>query len=301
MRLNLHIGYNKTGTTAIQSFLNGNRERLLANGILYPATGVYDNAHYSFSQFFMGQPSSDEVRAGDQFIENLADEIAKSGADEVIISSEYLMQANKQIIKKIRMTVDDHFSGVDEIRVVVYLRRHDEWFESVFNQAIKSGANRQWELDIHDYVLRSLGNPSVDYLAVLDRWANEFGVENIRVRPFQKDQFKNGNFIEDFLSALGLDFDLTDFLPSVKENKSMPAGNLYLTGLVQQLPESEAKKSLLNVLLKMDAHEVPFAPHDFGALSTMHKKSIYNHFLKDYRRISKKYLSQSDLELFSRP
>jgi hypothetical protein len=43
MEIIIHVGLHKTGTTTLQNRLFGLREELLGLGILYPATGLYDN------------------------------------------------------------------------------------------------------------------------------------------------------------------------------------------------------------------------------------------------------------------
>ena len=47
MNFIFHIGTHKTGSTAIQSFLFANRNRLLKSGILYPSVGLKDKAHHN--------------------------------------------------------------------------------------------------------------------------------------------------------------------------------------------------------------------------------------------------------------
>lgn len=45
----LHVGANKTGSSAIQNFCNSNRDSLLSSGLLYPVTGCVGDAHYGIS------------------------------------------------------------------------------------------------------------------------------------------------------------------------------------------------------------------------------------------------------------
>lgn len=47
MRLVLHIGNHKTGSTAIQTALSNSYKHLVSNGILYPKAGRARNAHHN--------------------------------------------------------------------------------------------------------------------------------------------------------------------------------------------------------------------------------------------------------------
>jgi hypothetical protein len=47
MKLILHIGTHKTGTTSLQAWLANNREALAANGVSYPhATVAHGSGHH---------------------------------------------------------------------------------------------------------------------------------------------------------------------------------------------------------------------------------------------------------------
>ena len=159
MNIYLHIGYNKTGTSLIQSFMCANNERLLAKGILFPQTDLKDNAHYALSKTFVGQPDSDAVSFGEKYIRKLYDEINAKLPKTMIFSSEYFVMANKYKIKAIKSFFRELFAD-SVVRIIVYLRRHDKWFESCFNQTVKTGTHPDWNLDIRDYILRIMGNPS---------------------------------------------------------------------------------------------------------------------------------------------
>ena len=50
MNIYLHMGFYKTGTTAIQKFLSLNRDQLVKQGFLYPAIGAYGDAHFPISR-----------------------------------------------------------------------------------------------------------------------------------------------------------------------------------------------------------------------------------------------------------
>ena len=52
MKLILHIGSEKTGTTAIQRFFKKNRERLIQNGIYYPLAPMVPDGNHRWGPLF---------------------------------------------------------------------------------------------------------------------------------------------------------------------------------------------------------------------------------------------------------
>lgn len=61
----LHIGVAKTGSTALQKFLQGNRELLARHGFYYPATGEAGNGQMDFAKTFVHTPPATMVMPAD--------------------------------------------------------------------------------------------------------------------------------------------------------------------------------------------------------------------------------------------
>jgi hypothetical protein len=298
MQCILHIGYNKTGTSSIQNFLERNREALRSQGLFYPGCGIFDSAHYGVSRFLVGQPRSELVEAGADLPQRLRAEIAASGCSRVVISSEYFVLADPKQVAATRKFLDE--LGAASTRIVLYLRRHDEWFESLFNQALKTVDGASYEMDIRDYVLRILGgsNPPVRYLKTIDRWAKAFGEESMAVRPFERAQFRNGDLVADFLGVIDPDLKLPAAAAPLRQNESLDGGRAYLIGLLRRMPVSEHRNAMISHTLRMREAEVPFAPKDFGKLSPAIRRSLLRFFQDEYAQIARKFLGRKDGKLF---
>src|ERR1700761_9452859 len=165
VRLYLHIGYPQTGTTALQSFFSQNAARLAEQGLLYPQTGQLHNAHYLFN-FALGLGHWDEgaVEAPEVLAEKLKHEIASTSCNRVLLSSEYFMLAGPDAIARIKALFADY-----DIRVLVYLRRHDDALEAAYAQSAKTAVAPPWQPNIESFILYQLtaNLPQYDYLACL--------------------------------------------------------------------------------------------------------------------------------------
>lgn len=92
MDLLIHVGLHKTGTTSVQNQLHHNRECLLGEGILYPASGLFGSQHALIpgsiipKHFFLDQiPRS---LCTTDYLEALSQEVERASPHLVILSSE---------------------------------------------------------------------------------------------------------------------------------------------------------------------------------------------------------------------
>lgn len=97
------------------------------------------------------------------------------------------------------------------IKLIVYLRRQDDFVASVWNQRLKMPVNHYNETDTwHSYIENCPDDPTLnlDYYSTLQSASNVLGRENIIVRRYDRNFLKDGLSQADFLDALGL--ELTD-------------------------------------------------------------------------------------------
>jgi hypothetical protein len=215
----LHIGMPKTGTTAIQGFLAHNRKKLIQQKVLYPECGVPVNQHTALVKSIVS-PLFDWVhfnQAIDQFdarnyVVDILAQCESNGCNQAILSSEYLwaspaMQAgpnyhlpsqeNFDCIRKIVRVCHDIFSIFEKIKIVVYLRRQDDWLDSFFNQQLKDG----FPIPSTNELLNGAKNYLL-YHANLTMWAEYFGKENLVVRNY--DCLPDRDVVKDFVKIARL-------------------------------------------------------------------------------------------------
>ncbi|MCC5615458.1 hypothetical protein LC605_10330 [Nostoc sp. CHAB 5836] len=201
----LHIGMPKTGTTSLQKVLFNNRDKLLENGYLYPLSGIRHNAkeiedrycHNLLALFFLDFKEKDDLLSQFSTWEGLKTEIDSINPKNVIISAEaftfYDVFYKPETIAKVKDFLNNY-----EIKIVIYLRKQDDFLESCYRYMVNIGACR---VDIKEFYNEY--KHMFNYYQILENWADIFGYQNIIVRQFDKKNMKN-NIFDDFLKAINL-------------------------------------------------------------------------------------------------
>lgn len=213
MKVILHIGTEKTGTTSIQRTLAYERDILAAGGILYPKLFGSEN-HMEIAVAAMSNARADELKMVElsrqdcdhpeyrrRLKDQLHSEIAEGDYHTLIISNEHCHSRLLSDEALIRLV--DLLSGavpVSDIEVVVYLRRQDRLAVSLNSTRIKLGGNGP---------LFPGGNSErmPDYFCfdrLLDRYARVFGQGKLTTRLFERDRLHDGNVVIDFYQVTGL-------------------------------------------------------------------------------------------------
>lgn len=274
-RVILHIGQSKTGTTAIQHFLESNRDALRQAGVLYPdihnqgiALGAKD--HNLIAWALIGKPSRIEVSIK-QFFSDI-DKAFKQDVrlHTVILSAEAFMgephiwnfkseaewrAANVAKVELLYDLLQGH-----EVSVFAYLRRQDHWVNSAFNQLVKTEGliGRQLYANIHEFIENIA--PRLDYAAELDVWARCFGESSLIVCPYEKEQFFGGDVVTDFCIRIGRTDIATGFARSQKQeaaNPSLPREIFEFKRILNRVPKSKPEERVLIWILQKIGLEMP--------------------------------------------
>ena len=213
--LYLHIGSNKAGSTALQAFAAANRERLKAFGIHYPSVGANaGGTHHPLCLTFLdlAQPINAMFRrmSLDRSIEErVFREI--DGAEQVLISSEALFWVFGLDID----AVAQFLSGFERTVVIVYLRRHDAYLESMYKSRAVVGDALPPFAQFCDQMDR-------DYWAILEQWRRLPGVERLIVRPFVPQVWTQQDLVCDFLGCIDPGLLEGSWARVSERNKSQP-------------------------------------------------------------------------------
>lgn len=293
-KLFLHIGYPKTGTSSLQRFFETNEKPLRDAGLLYASTGRINGQHFGIaaSLGLVKHPGPEPVPDLDTLAAQLKSELDVTGARSLLISSEFLALSRKP------ERIEAAFKGFD-VRVVVYLRRHDHALESAFGQAIKTVPSPRWLPGIDPFVLHSLttAHLSYDYYTVLRKWSATFGRSHIIVRPFERSQ-NLPNLYADFLNTIG--FTDIDGLasPDVPVNTAVSPRYLMAIDAIQRSVASpDLRRVLIGSLLKLDAAQPPGNARTRW-MSPATRTMLVQKYAPSYAAIAREFLGRPDGVLF---
>jgi hypothetical protein len=237
MRLTVHIGTTKTGSTSIQAFLRTNRAALLSRGISVPESlGQQDHRHAALSCLNFGQSADLMARQGltdapalqafrFQTRTAFRDEMAAArsqGVREVVITSEHL-QSRCNEPRNVERFCRLFAEGFDEIRILAYVRPQLDQMISLHSTTLRNG----FADTIEAHVERNMAPAFFRYYdlaGLLERWGGVFGSETLMVRPYKalppQDQ---GGVVADFCALMGLRHDAEEFASPVEANTSINA------------------------------------------------------------------------------
>lgn len=226
----MHIGTEKIGSTAIQTALETNRERLAGHGVAVFGTSEQPLAR-DLVAFFRERPDDYWVQRrwgsvdqkNKKQSESLSDleassRSAQSRATLGVLSSEHFHSrlGDPHEVAALADFLRYHF---DSVAVLCFLRPQDELRASHYSTYVINGKKEKLGffspaagIDL-DYF---------DYRRLLTRWADAFGRENMRVLPYWGSGKTKYDVREDFFSQLLPDQVLgTVDLPNNRENQSL--------------------------------------------------------------------------------
>jgi hypothetical protein len=215
MKLTFHIGHYKTGSTAIQTFFDANRDRYRRNGWLYPSSGrpAPEKPNHSGVAFQTlleaDQPVASWYTRTKEFERYqrgevpparalILDEIEQEQPDHVLLSSELFIRfADRTGVPVSQAKELVHSFSPEQFGVVCYLRRPDRYLESWYNQQVKLGNTPPRLADDLDYYINSV---HVQYFDAVSYWTNLVGAERLTLLRYDD---VGESLIERVVSGIG--------------------------------------------------------------------------------------------------
>ncbi|MFG0300026.1 MAG: hypothetical protein ACF8K1_10545 [Phycisphaerales bacterium JB047] len=231
-RVYLHIGWEKTGTSAIQVFCARNQGWLNDRGVHYPLMGELPQHADLYWDLISGdasrvERSSDAVRA----------QIDACDQDAVIFSHESLHLFAPKIFAKM-------FQG-HEVRVIAYVRQPDVALISFFMTMVRYGLVGADDLF---RAVRGFGREHVGrfaYTGALMGFVDQFGRASVTVRQYAPDALVGGQAVTDFMHLLGIDDLDGSKWPDDRSNVSLDADQfavvLRVARALRGMPEAEVR------------------------------------------------------------
>ncbi len=243
MRVDLHIGFTKTGTSQFQYLMANSSKLLKKQGVYYPLSGRKYNAHHGLVNLLVHQRIN---TAGDPTatLSGLRREIDGQKCSRVIISSEGFMLAKDA--RDGLMQLSNNY----DLRVYAFLRPPISWVNSMFNQVYKN------ILYDRPYVDESLSqykraerfiNTGMKFNERLDTWKRLLGADRLRVCCLEQ----GSNFAQGIQSALNVKLASDTMGPTSKNNTSLCGDAMhYLAWLAEERKayNHQEKVRFMNIL-----------------------------------------------------
>ena len=213
MKILIHIGSPKTGTTTLQRTLRGSPEPLAKRGILYPTSALhrFKQQELVAGLGFPGRNSAarylspgklTEIR--EAYFGELKIEVEKLRPNVLVLSTESLFR--HAVARALSVILEGlHNLNPSSIQIAAYIRRPSSHYLSSIQQRIKAS-----------YDIPHL-RPQ-EFRSVISAYCEAFGRANVNVRCFDRQQLLQGDIVADFvrhhLEGTGLareELQTTDF------------------------------------------------------------------------------------------
>lgn len=292
----IHIGTEKTGTKSIQNFCCSRRDFLKKNNLFYPCNMdrkyIFNITHWplaaALSQNNKFIPEEKRFSAKELFDE-LKSDIEQSEEERILISAEpfSVNVIRPERIAELRALLIEY-----EVKIILYLRRQDDYYISHTSTKVKGGVHIQGNKYSAE---EAINNPArYNYLELVKKWAKVFGKQNMIIKTFEESSLKNQNILSDFFEIF--DMDVSQFeAQAQRQNTSLSLDALYFMNLVnRELNLDPRERSRIYSLL--EKRESKFKIKNL--ISPTERKKILEHYRTSNETLAKDYFNKQDGALF---
>jgi len=272
--LYLHVGWSKTGTSAIQAQIQDQHKDFFEKGILYPQSLQWpDHSHHPFALAFndvggyQGQHSPEEV------LEHLRSEMKAVDGSAVLMSSELspFYFSNEQF----KSFVEAHF---DTVKVIFTVRTQSELLLSLFNQLIKD-PNVRYGASLFTLAMRNLS--WLNFERNVMRWGKVVGRENLQVIPYSRD------IVKDFFDYF--DIEVKDDVAGKIINPSLPTRSLAIIQARGRSAKGAAEFQKIRNIVLAKLPEIPLENDRLVLFSVPEQKAFDDHFSASNRKLANEF------------
>ncbi len=200
----LHLGMPKTGTTALQGFVQQNRALLADVGLRYMETGRRRHEgqgrlaiSHNIIAFHMNQTN----QPMDMFREAMAVEYEAHRDQACLVSSEMFYNCDLTKLAQVFAEIPSR-----ELRITYYCRRYSDFLEADYKQRAKNGRLGGSATDyVRNLLDRIKADPGIySFSAKLDRIRQAFPGVAVSPLLYDRSQMVQGNVVDDFMSQIGV-------------------------------------------------------------------------------------------------
>lgn len=248
-KVNIHIGLEKTGTTAIQNFLKENKKLLEdVYKISVPSwqNSGSKNTHHQIAKTFIPKqnmvPWHKPLKI--EYFEEILNQFQTSNNfSQLIISSELFSYSSEKEIKRLHQILINF-----NVNIILFLRRQDEYLDSLYNQHIK----RIWSLgrkpiSMDQFIL----DKELNFYKFISKWTTN-GFTKIDLKTYRSSKSKDFIFRQ-FFENINTDI-VNDNEIIINQRVSNPSLSLFHSTLmmdfVPKIQDSEFRRKISDLIFK---------------------------------------------------
>lgn len=296
IKLYLHIGQPKTGTSAIQAFLNYNREILLKKyRVLYPRyePDYGEGLQHNQIEIFEKARNTSDYSACTQMLGSWVSYCSKNQLKSLVISNEAFFSWDKW--PKILFELTE-FLDV-EVIVIVYLRRQDKWIESAWKQW---GHKKGDFSSIQEFITKRRFN----WNRRIGLWLDYFPKDHILLRPYEECQI-GPDVVLDFLKLLNVNSQ-ERFITPPATNENINTGFhrdiVEILRACRNLIVNEDDHTLIDFMFKVLPPLFKKRPmDDYGILSPQERQALLSEYENSNLRLAQNFFGPERTALFFEP
>lgn len=295
------MGHGKTGSSAIQSFLNYNRDILYEDfQILYP-----DFVEKSFRSGKMHNHCLlFKKNSGEKLIEifsRLENFCLNNSIKTVIISCEWLLNLLKPFYENSSFVCWLNKNSTFKIHIIYYVRRQDHWIEASW---------KQWGISDIQYsnIYEYKDNCKYiiwDHFKNIQKIETYFPDKKIIIRPYEKESLPRG-ILPDFLSIIDIDYDQREW-NRVEDNKlnintGFNRDVIEILNLNKDFYRNRDDNRLSNFLYSyLDKRYLKNDYESYNIFTNKERINILKQYEQSNKKVAIKYLKRNDGILFNEP
>ena len=181
----IHLGPPKTATSAIQNWMQQNRDSLMQQGIYYPEHHLDKNGVSSGNVLNIFDRTNDKaLLISKTKVEKVLAQCKQNNCKVLLLSSEFFF-----------FQVENLLTVFPEAKLISYVRFPLEVIESSYNQAVKRHNQTQ--------PLGLPAQPNAYHLVLLEKMLQKFAHSHFIIRFYSPEFFIGGNIVSDLLSLIG--------------------------------------------------------------------------------------------------
>ena len=276
MTLFIHIGFGKTGTTAIQDFFFHHRDDLAKASLIYPQTGLRGTGHHDLAELGLR-----ELRPiVKSHWRTIAQQLKEKPNQSVLLSSENFCFMHPDCIRE----MSELFEG-QRVKILFYIRPQVPLVESTY---------LHWQVTNLDY-RGEIGrfffwhHEAFDFEARIAPWVENFGEEAILARLYDK-RITGEDVRADLLELLGMR-GVIEVGDLEKSNTSLLPEYSNLVALIDELsPIAKSRQAIIEELLQLSRRSKKTP--GFSLIDDELKRGITELYAASNRRFAERFLDE---------